>query len=282
MRLLPLVLLLVLPLAGQAAPKQKEPQPRNAGPAIGDILTNSFGFRFCYCPAGSFQMGAPADEVGRGEAETPQHRVTLAKGFWFGETEVTQSQYLAVVGSNPSFFTDSAEQPVETVSWEDAQAFIQQLNFKDPAHNTYRLPSEAEWEYACRAGSSTPFNTGANITTYLANFNGEVPYNGGAKGIFHGNTMFVKTYAPNPWGLYDMHGNVLQWCEDAWHDNYEGAPSDGSVWAGNDARRVLRGGSWSFYARLLRSAYRSGVVPSYRKSNVGFRVVCVPAAETSK
>ena len=278
MRLLPVALFLVLPLLGQATPKS---------PAIGDLLTTSLGLRFCYCPAGSFLMGSAVDELDHGEAESPQHKVSFAQGFWFGETLVTQSQYQKVMDTNPSFFMDSGlEAPVETVTWDDAQAFLQHLNALDPAH-TYRLPTEAEWEYACRAGTTTPFNTGVNINTSQANYSGVAPYNGGAKGIFKGSTNFVKLFAPNAWGLYDMHGNVWEWCEDPWHDNYKGAPSDGSVWEIRDwkgagsMRRVLRGGSWSFGPRLLRSAYRSGVVASYRKNNCGFRVVCAPV-ETPK
>jgi formylglycine-generating enzyme required for sulfatase activity len=145
---------------------------------------------------------------------------------------------------------------------------------------TYRLPSEAEWEYSCRAGTTTPFHFGPTITTDLANYNGNYTYGAGPKGIYREETTEVGSFPPNVFGLYDVHGNVYEWCQDVWHDNYEGAPTDGSAWieGGNQERRVCRGGSWFDGPRFCRSAYRLNVTPANRYYDIGFRVVCAGAA----
>ncbi len=160
--------------------------------------------------------------------------------------------------------------PVIDVSWDDAKAYVAWLSRK--TDKDYRLLSEAEWEYVCRAGTATPFWWGSSITPEQANYDGNYPYNKGPKGEYRQKTLPVKSFQPNPWGLYQVHGNVLEWCEDLWHDNYNGAPSDGSSWiAGSGARRVLRGGSWGYNARLVRAAFRYANDRGDRLSDVGFR-----------
>jgi formylglycine-generating enzyme required for sulfatase activity len=175
--------------------------------------------------------------------------------------------------------------PVVNVSWFDAQAFCQRLALR--TGKNYALPSEAQWEYACRAGTTTPFHYGATISTELANYNGEV-YENGEKGDFRRQITDVASFPANAWGLHDMHGNVWEWCADHWHDNYEDAPSDGRVWVGGEAEqnvgknkvnrhwRLLRGGSWNNRPADCRSAYRDFHLPVPRDFAIGFRVCCLP------
>jgi eukaryotic-like serine/threonine-protein kinase len=215
-------------------------------------------------PGGSFLMGSPRNEAGRYEDESPQHRVTIAP-FLMGKYPVTQSQYQAVMGNNPSHFQENGmHRPVEQVSWNDAIAFCEKLT--QMTKRTYRLPSEAEWEYACRAGTTTPFHFGAAITGQVANF----------RGIDPDETTPVGTFPPNAFGLFDMHGNVWEWCADHWHENYQGAPIDGSAWTigGNGDRRVERSGSWIFSPWVCRSATRNWNDAGIRNDDGGFRVVC--------
>ena len=201
-------------------------------------------------------MGSRGDEPGRSKSEGPQHRVRFKHGFWLAETACTQALWEAVMGDNPSRFDSDSENPVEQVSWKMAKGFIEKLNAEIPGLDL-RLPSESEWEYACRAGTTTAFWFGDELTVEDANYNGTYPYNGGKKGIYREQTLLVKSFRRNPWGLYQMHGNVWEWCEDEWHDNYEGAPDDGSPWRDSkDREAVLRGGSWFYYGRRLRSACR--------------------------
>ena len=225
---------------------------------------------FVYIGAGEFLMGSPASEAGGFDDERPQHKVTIGKGFWLAETEVTQAQYRAIMGTNPSYFVEKAggflglgvqkvdrvDHPVEQVSWDRAQAFCTKLS--KMLGVSARLPSEAEWEYACRAGTTTPFSTGNTISTEQANYNGNYTRGSGRKGVYRAKTTPVKSFAANPWGLYDMHGNVWEWCADVWHEKYEGAPANGSAWTtgGDQSRRVLRGGSWRLSPLRLRSAIR--------------------------
>jgi formylglycine-generating enzyme required for sulfatase activity len=239
-------------------------------------------------PGGSFLMGSPRDEEGRGNSESPQHRVAIAP-FLIGKYPVTQSQYQAVMGHNPSHFQeDGMHRPVERVSWEDAIAFCEKLT--QQTQRPYRLPSEAEWEYACRAGTTTPFHLGATVTTNLANYRGtdwdlggtvySGSYANAPKGEFREKTTPVGSFPPNAFGLFDMHGNVWEWCADHWHDHYQGAPTDGSAWTtgGNNNRRLLRGGSWNYDPRYCRSAVRNfSFSPVNRIFNIGFRVVCFAA-----
>lgn len=179
-----------------------------------------------YIPGGSFLMGAPETEEGSRsrDSERPQHRVEIAP-FYMGRYPVTQAQYQAVMGENPSYFKGE-NNPVERVSWHKAKEFCQKLS--EQTGKTYRLPSEAQWEYACRAGTTTPFYFGETISTDLANYDGNSRYGNGKKGVYRIKTTPVRSFPPNAFGLYDMHGNVWEWCEDIWHKNYEGAPNDGS------------------------------------------------------
>ena len=225
-------------------------------------------------PAGSFLMGSPEGEPDRFHDEGPQHQVTL-KAFWMAQTPTTQAQWRMVAGwpkverdlePDPSCFKGD-QRPVERVSWRDAQEFCRRLSQR--MGQLYGLPSEAQWEYACRAGSSTPFHFGATLTPELANYNDS-------------ETVEVASYPANAWGLHDMHGNVWEWCSDHWHDNYEGAPEDGRAWIdegdkANDLKwRLLRGGSWYNNPRSCRSACRDVFHPDYRGNDFGFRVCCLP------
>ncbi|WAL60118.1 formylglycine-generating enzyme family protein [Thermocoleostomius sinensis A174] len=216
-------------------------------------------------------MGSPADEPERRDSESPQRQVTVP-GFFMGRFQVTQAQYEAIVGSNPSNFS-GANRPVEQVSWNDAIEFCEKLSQR--TGQTYRLPSEAEWEYACRAGTTTPFHFGATITTDLVNYNGNFTYASAPNGEYRQQTTDVGSFPPNAFGLYDMHGNVWEWCQDVWHENYAGAPTDGSAWieGGESNNRLLRGGSWNNNPRNCRSANRNRNLPDNRNNNNGFRVV---------
>lgn len=228
-------------------------------------------------PAGSFMMGSPESEPGRDKDEGPQHRVQVAS-FAMGQYEVTFRQWDACVAAG-GCTTQPGDQdwgrgqrPVINVSWNDAQQYAKWLSRR--TRQTYRLPSEAEWEYAARAGTPTPFAFGARITTAQANFNGDGTYNGSANGEYREKTLPVGSLAKNAWELYDLHGNVCEWVQDCWHASYQGAPADGRAWVSNCAedRRLLRGGGWSDDPRVARSALRSRSGPSVRLSDVGFRL----------
>ncbi len=227
--------------------------------------------RMCWIETGTFSMGSPEDEPERYDDEGPQHQVRIERGFWLFDTTVTQALWEAVTGKNPSSFQET-DRPVENVSWDDAQHFIAALNERLPGLDL-GLPSEAQWEYACRAGTDTPFSFGANITPEQVNYHGEYPYGGGEKGLNRGEMVPVGSLPPNRWGLYEMHGNVREWVRDTWHDNYEGAPTDGSPWESDEAGagRVIRGGSWDSDARFCRSACRGRSRPGHRGNNFGFR-----------
>ena len=226
-------------------------------------------------PAGTFQMGSPASESFRDDDEGPQHLVTVSS-FALGVTEVTWDEWEACERSGecgePSGWWDRSrgKHPVTDVNWEDAQAYVAWLSAETGA--AYRLPSESEWEYAARAGTTTPFHTGATISTDQANYNGDFVYGSGRRGVNRDGTTPVKTFAPNAFGLHDMHGNAWEWVDDCWHDNYRGAPIDGTAWTvgGDCVRRVLRSGGtgapWS-----LRSAARDWI-NSVPQLDVGFRV----------
>ena len=238
-------------------------------------------------PGGTFWMGAP---LGEGyDSELPQHEVTVAE-FWMGQFPVTQAQYEAVMDYNPSTFpTNGSNRPVETVSWDDAVGFCQSLS--ELTDQEFRLPSEAEWEYACRAGTTTPFYFGETITTDYANYRGTDwnyggtvypgAYGQGPKGIFREQTTEVGSFPPNAFGLYDLHGNVWEWCQDDWHDNYQDAPNDGSAWVlSKSSYKVLRGGSWDLNPNYCRSAFRLINTRVDRNVSLGFRVVCVAPRTT--
>ncbi len=238
-------------------------------------LGNNITLDMVQIPGGSFMMGSPASEKGRSQDESPQHQVNVP-GFSMGKFVVTQEQYQQIMGNNPSSFS-GAKRPVEQVSWNNAVEFCQKLSQK--TGREYRLPSEAEWEYACRGGTTTPFHFGETITTELANYKGTYTYASEPKGKNLGQTTEVGSFPPNSFGLYDMHGNVWEWCQDDWHDNYANAPKDGSSWTSQSGNiKVLRGGSWILNPLLCRSASRFNYDWDVRGSifyDFGFRVVCV-------
>ena len=234
-------------------------------------LGNGVFLEMIAIPGGTFWMGSPENETERGSSESPQHQVTVPS-FFMGKYQLTQAQYQAIMGNNPSDFK-SNNRPVENVSWDDAVAFCQTLSQK--TGKNYRLPSEAEWEYACRAGTTTPFYFGGNITPDLVNYDGNYPYKSAAKGKYRGQTTDVGTLHPNAFGLYDMHGNVWEWCEDDWHENYINAPTDGGAWNSRSGIiKRIRGGSWNYSAQSCRSASRYGRSRDGRDYDCGFRVVC--------
>jgi formylglycine-generating enzyme required for sulfatase activity len=229
-------------------------------------------------PAGSFMMGANSDQHGRAE-EDPQHNVTINRPFAVGKFAVTFAEWDTCVadggcgGYKPSDQGwGRGDRPVIRVGWDDAKAYAAWLSKK--TGKSYRLLSDAEREYVARAGTTTPFWWGTTIGTDQANYAGIYTYEGGRKGEFRGKTVQVKSFQTNPWGLYQVHGNVWEWCEDVWHDNYNDAPTDGGAWSkdGDNSRRVLRGGSWFDYPGWLRAASRRGDQPVIRYSNVGFRL----------
>ena len=239
-------------------------------------------------PGGTFIMGSPEGEQYSLDRERPQHQVTV-KPFFMGRYVVTQEQYQLIMGKNPSEFKNETtkwlfvrenrnkNRPVERLSWYDAVKFCTKLS--KATGKEYRLPSEAEWEYACRAETTTPFYFGETITTDLVNYDGDYTYAFAPKGEYRGQTTDVGTFPPNAFGLYDMHGNVWEWCADPWHDNYEGAPQDGRVWLenGNENCSPLRGGSWVNIPKDCRSAYRDDVNRAgrdYLNNAIGFRVAC--------
>ncbi|KOP23036.1 hypothetical protein AMR41_28255 [Hapalosiphon sp. MRB220] len=260
-------------------------------------LGNGMTLDMVLIPDGSFMMGSPEDELERFDSESPQHLVNINQ-FCMGRYPVTQAQWKAVAAlpqvnkelkPDPSYFKGD-KRPVEYVSWYDAVEFCDRLT--SHTKRPYRLPSEAEWEYACRAGTTTPFHFGETITTDLANYRGtddeslkwSGSYGPGPKGIYRKETTPVDEFGvANAFGLYDMHGNVWEWCLDHWHDNYEGAPTDGSAWlSDNDNQsRLLRGGSWTFNPESCRSAYRYDFNPDLDLDLIGFRVVCGVAPRTS-
>ena len=255
---------LVVALASQLptnAQDKKEP-PKN--------FTNSIGMKFVWIKPGSFVMGSPKEEEERGERET-QHKVKLSKGFYMGVHLVTQEHWEALMGNNPSKFKGEKNLPVDSVSWDDCQEFIKNLREKDKDKKAYRLPTEAEWEYACRAGSKTPFHFGETISTDQANYNGDFTYGEGKKGKFREKTTQVGSFPANAWGLHDMHGNVFQWCED-WYADYPQKDVTDPQGPEKGQSRVLRGGSWLDYPGCCRSAFRSWVDPGYRHGSVGFRL----------
>ncbi|MDX2256019.1 MAG: formylglycine-generating enzyme family protein [Pseudanabaenaceae cyanobacterium bins.39] len=299
-----------------------------------ETLSKFVNLEMVSIPSGEFIMGSSLDEENSRDSERPQHLVKVP-AFFMGKYPITQAQYEAVMGTNPSRFKDkpdSPSRPVEQVSWEDAQAFCQKLS--ELTGREYRLPSEAQWEYACRAKSSIPlppvsarlisanyvrissvvpreeenhsnvnllsqftedttplpegekgkiyppFHFGETISTKVANYNGEYVYGMGEKGEYREETTAVGSFkVANEFGLYDMHGNVWEWCEDDWHDNYKGAPTDGSVWMdakskeSNKNRHPLRGGSWFNVPRYCRSACRLNDLLDGRADTIGFRVI---------
>jgi formylglycine-generating enzyme required for sulfatase activity len=228
-------------------------------------------------------MGSPEGEKGRDNDEGPLTEITITEGFWLFDTAVTQALYEAVMGTNPSQFTENGScRPVERVSFEEAEAFLSRLNGEIPGLALH-LPSEAQWEYACRAGSETPFEPtvaathgGRNITAEEVNFNGNHPLGEAPKSVFRGETVPVKgaPFRPNAWGLWHMHGNVWEWCADIWNGSHDGADPLGKPRLESEKGvrfRVVRGGSWGDNARTCRAAFRLRHAPDVRFSTLGFR-----------
>ncbi|HYW18239.1 MAG TPA: formylglycine-generating enzyme family protein [Nodularia sp. (in: cyanobacteria)] len=259
-----------------------------------ESLANGVVLDMVEIPGGKFLMGSPENELARSDDESPQHTVTI-QPFFMGKFPVTQAQWATVatfdrdnihLNPDPSDFK-GANRPVECVSWDDAVEFCARLSKK--TRKTYRLPSEAEWEYACRAGTTTPFYFGDTITTDLANYRGTdwdyqgITYLGnygqGPKGEYREQTTDVGKFPGNPFGLFDMHGNTWEWCQDEWHKNYNNAPTDGSAWLGDNASQncLLRGGSWDFFPWDCRSAHRYFGSHDFGFNDMGFRVVVVLA-----
>jgi formylglycine-generating enzyme required for sulfatase activity len=267
-----------------------------------ELLAPDVNLEMVLIRGGTFTMGSPETEAGRTwyqvwdpsldgfNIEGPQHEVNVSD-FWLGKYPVTQAQWRTVaalppidkkLNPEPADFKGDAR-PIEQVSWNDATEFCKRLS--QYTQRQYRLPTEAEWEYACRAGTTTPFSFGPTITPALANYaptegehNGHRwsgNYGEGPIGEYRQQTTEVGIFPANAFGLYDMHGNVWEWCLDRWHKTYEAAPRDGSAWLSPDAdKRILRGGSWFFFPALCRSAFRNRRAPETRLNRIGFRVVC--------
>ena len=230
-------------------------------------------------------MGSSVEELGHQAREGPLHEVTVPT-FALAKYPVTQSQWQIIAAQAkinldlppmPSHFR-GIHRPVEQVSWYQAVEFCQRLSRM--TNRLYRLPSEAEWEYACRACTTTPFYFGETMSTDQANYDGNFTYGNGQPGVYRQQTTDVGTFPANGFGLHDMHGNVWEWCQDAAHDTYEGAPSDGSAWieAGLQHQRIRRGGSWADLPHHCRSAFRVKVDPDYQDFNLGFRI-CTSVVE---
>ncbi len=235
-------------------------------------FTNSIGIKLVLIPKGKLLMGSPKNEQGQDKDET-QHQVTISQNFYMGATEVTQAQWQKVMEKNRSRFKGD-ELPVEEISWDDSIEFCKRLSEmpeEKKAGHKYRLPTESEWEYACRAGTTTPFHFGSELNGRQANCYGTAPYGTNTKGPNLKKTSPVGTYPANACGLYDMHGNVYEWCSD-WYGEYpSGSVTDPSGPA-TGLYRVFRGGGWRFDAVICRSAYRIWFVPSFRFNYLGFRV----------
>ena len=251
------------PISSQQSEVEPEVSQTPASSSNQKTSTNSIGMEFVLIPVGEFKMGSPSGEGGRDDDEGPLHTVNIEKAYYLGKYEVTQKQWREVMGNNPSRFKGD-DLPVERVSWNDVQEFIEKLNEKEGTIK-YRLPSEAEWEYAARAGTTTRYSFGDSESRL-----GEYAWyddNSGSK------THTVGQKKPNPWGLYDMHGNVWEWTQDWYHSDYKGAPTDGSAWEiGGGSNRVFRGGSWDREAQACRLAYRNYFEAPYG-SYLGFRLL---------
>ena len=246
-----------LNLAGQEAGASKAQTERKSGDVKTITLPGGATMEMIWCAPGSFEMGSPKLERGRFSNEV-QHRVTLTKGFWLGKYEVTQRQWESVMRSNPSRFK-SPNNPVDTVSWLECQVFITRVNTM--LGGLARLPTEAEWEYACRAGSDAPFS-GSGIASEMAWYDKNSDF----------QTHAVGSHKPNAWGFYDMHGNLLEWCSDWFTDQKADSvdpkgPPSGSF-------KIMRGGCWFFFELDCRSAYRLKREPNLRNCIFGFRLAC--------
>ncbi len=240
-------------------------------------LGNGLTLEMVKVPSGTFAMGAATGESGASENEFPQREVRIDE-FWMGRCVVTRSQYQSLIrqpANSSTVDTDHLKlpnHPIESIFWTDAVAFCQQLSQR--TGRAYRLPSAAEWEYACRAGTTTPFHFGKTLTPDLANYNGSYAYGEGPRGKYRQRTTAVGSFSPNLFGLYDMHGNVWEWCLDGWPNGNLDLAADGSAWRLSGQKKCLRGGSWSYLPTSCRSAYRLDYPFHNRIDDIGFRVVC--------
>ena len=287
------------PMDGPNSPNARPTTPAPAVPAVverkaGDTmevaLPGGEKMVFCWCPPGDFLMGSPASEEGRSSDED-QVRVTISRGYWMARTEVTQGQWEAVMGTSleqqkakgnsyGEVTGKGAEHPMYFVSWEDAQAFMEKLNIGRggmPAGWKWALPSEAQWEYACRAGTRTAYSFGNELNGREANCNGGYPYGTSVKGPYLETTTPVGSYGANAWGLHDMHGNVHEWCADWYGEKLVGGTDPAGPSTG--VRRVVRGSSWGYIAASCRAAFRDRYVPGFRDYFVGFRLALVPSKQ---
>jgi formylglycine-generating enzyme required for sulfatase activity len=237
--------------------------------SFAENLGNDIELDLVLIPSGEFMMGNDHHH----QDEQPIHQVKLPS-FYIGKYPITQAQYRSIMGDDQGFGL-SANYPIEQISWHDALDFCTKLS--QQTGRTYTLPSEAQWEYACRAGTNTAFHFGATITPELANYNGDYPYQNAPLGENRAQATLVGSFPPNAWGVYDLHGNVWEWCLDTYQPNYQGAPTDGSAWGANsterDLNRVMRGGAWDYVARGCRSAVRCSLAPQSRIAGCGLRVV---------
>jgi formylglycine-generating enzyme required for sulfatase activity len=268
--------------------------PRPAQAENPKTVTNSIGLRLVRIPAGTFMMGSPRSESERTGKEL-RHEVKITKAFFLGVYEVTQAEYIEVMKGLPRFRNRAAfsgdNLPAENVEWKTAKSFCERLSSREGekrAGRTYRLPTEAEWEYACRGGKSTPFHYGDRLSSKQANFNGNYPYGNAEKSTYLRKTAKIGSYQPNAFGLYDMHGNVAEWCAD-WYDAkyYQDSPEKDPLgppfgvldtrfrnFGKNNFFVVVRGGSWIDDGRACRAAYRFRAMPNTQYRLIGFRVVC--------
>jgi formylglycine-generating enzyme required for sulfatase activity len=248
---------------------------RSGFSASEQTIQNTIGMEFVLIPAGQFMMGSPPLEPGH-DLDERLHRATFTRPFYLQTTEVTQEQWQKVMGYNPSQFKSCGDDcPVEMVSWNEVHEFIRKLNQMEGSH-VYRLPTEAEWEYACRAGTETPFYTGTCISTDQANYNGKRVMPGCPAGENRDKTVPVRSFAPNPWGLYEMHGNVWEWCQDWYQKKYPKEGVTDPMGPSSGVMKVLRGGSWYSRVYLIRSAFRRKDMPDYRSHAIGFRLARSP------
>ncbi|MEZ4599561.1 MAG: formylglycine-generating enzyme family protein [Syntrophotaleaceae bacterium] len=252
-------------------PRQAEqPQSRQTPTPARSWTEPVTGMEFVWVPGGCFQMGSPASEESR-YIEEAQHEVCV-DGFLIGKYEVTQGQWWEIMGSNPSCFKNGDNYPVERVSWDDAQDYIRKLGLR--SGKSFRLPTEAEWEYAARAGTTTPFAFGRTITPDQVNYDGKYPYGNAPKGLYRKKTTPVGSFKANVFGLHDMHGNVWEWCQDRYgEDYYRNSPRSNPQGPASGSSRVIRGGSWDINAKICRSASRNGIRPRIHGYDLGFRLV---------
>lgn len=287
-RWIPLLLMLTVAFGPFSGTSVLSDEAAGARPDF-ETITNSIGMTLVAVPAGEFLMGSPDTETDAREDERPQHLVRITRPLWVGQYEVTQAEYEKVMGVNPSWFAptgngrakieglDTSRFPVESISWQDAVEFcnkLSELPEEKAAGRTYRLPTEAEWQYFCRAGTTTRFHYGDSLTSTQANINGRFPYGGAPRGPYLGRTTTVGSYEPNAFGLYDMHGNVAEYCSDWFgREYYSSSPTDDPQGPEEGADRLVMGGSWSADAFRCRCAHRRSNAVSGVAQYFGFRVV---------